>query len=268
VFRHFCGDLALTSGVSAIVLVLRLRGARWMVLFLFVVMMSILNLESLRMAFTRSPGVGWLTALALFSRSGCDLRSRLGDGRHEGPGRPPADYSNTRALGQCSYTKYSIRSNRGLPSAGCALAAIPLRSAIVPGTRCRTSRSRVRNGLPTIIFKKILIKNIKDKKKSVRENGGGEAAHDYSGSYLTRRKPVLAVGGGFSDRKTVILAADVHELLLLAAQLLSSPSRVTGRPIHGQVFVFLRAHRGRRGVAIGLAILVVLSASDVHHVEA
>ena len=92
----------------AIVLVLVYVGAV-MVLFLFVVMMLDVNLEELKRGFTRFAWLGWLTACALVAEiitvvwrhglTGIDV------GRGFAP--EPADFSNTRALGQVLYTRYA-----------------------------------------------------------------------------------------------------------------------------------------------------------------
>ena len=96
--------LLLHAEFLAITLVLVYVGAV-MVLFLFVVMMLDINFDKLREGFWRflpvAGGIGSLMALEMavllgFSESASRLSSAS----------PPADYSNTKALGQVLYTDY------------------------------------------------------------------------------------------------------------------------------------------------------------------
>ena len=92
----------------AIVLVLVYVGAV-MVLFLFVVMMLDINLAELRRGFTRFAWLGWLTALALIAEIVTVVWSHglTGLDASRGVIPEPADYSNTRALGEMIYTRYA-----------------------------------------------------------------------------------------------------------------------------------------------------------------
>ena len=92
----------------AIVLVLVYVGAV-MVLFLFVVMMLDINLAELKQGFTRFAWLGWITALALIAEIiGVIWGHGLG-GIDVGRGfvSEPANYSNTRELGEVLYTRYA-----------------------------------------------------------------------------------------------------------------------------------------------------------------
>ena len=87
----------------AITLVLVYVGAV-MVLFLFVVMMLDINLERLREGFWKNlPLAGAVGALMVIEMAGLFLRAATGTAP---PGAPPADYSNSKALGAVIYTDY------------------------------------------------------------------------------------------------------------------------------------------------------------------
>jgi len=87
----------------AIVLVLVYVGAV-MVLFLFVVMMLDINLDRLREGFWRNlPLAGAVGVLMVVEMAALFLRAATGTGA---PGAPPADYSNSKALGAVIYTDY------------------------------------------------------------------------------------------------------------------------------------------------------------------
>ncbi len=92
----------------AIVLVLVYVGAV-MVLFLFVVMMLDISLAELKRGFTRFAWLGWITALAVIAEIiGVIWGHGLGGiDVSRGFVSEPADYSNTRALGQVLYTRYA-----------------------------------------------------------------------------------------------------------------------------------------------------------------
>jgi len=90
----------------AIVLVLVYVGAV-MVLFLFVVMMLDINVEGLRSGFTRYAWLGALTALVVIVQMVSVYWVKgLGIDATQGAPPLPADYSNTRALGEVLYTQY------------------------------------------------------------------------------------------------------------------------------------------------------------------
>ena len=122
----------------AIVLVLVYVGAV-MVLFLFVVMMLDINLAELRRGFTRFAWLGWLTALALIAEIVTVVWSHglTGLDASRGVIPEPADYSNTRALGEMIYTRYAYPFE---------LAAVLLLVAIVAAI---TLTMRRRQGLKT-----------------------------------------------------------------------------------------------------------------------
>ena len=87
----------------AITLVLVYVGAV-MVLFLFVVMMLDINLDRLREGFWRNlPLAGAVGVLMVVEMAALFLRAASGT---TPPGAPPADYSNSKALGAVIYTDY------------------------------------------------------------------------------------------------------------------------------------------------------------------
>ncbi len=98
--------LLIEAEFLAIVLVLVYVGAV-MVLFLFVVMMLDINVEEIRRGFTRFAWLGWLTAFAVISQIvGVVWFRRLGIDATVGAVPLPANFSNTRALGEVIYTQY------------------------------------------------------------------------------------------------------------------------------------------------------------------
>ena len=98
--------LLLQAEFLAIVLVLVYVGAV-MVLFLFVVMMLDINVEELRKGFTRYAPLGAIVAfIMVFEIVNVVYVTRLGLDRLPAAPPPPADYSNTRALGSVLYTDY------------------------------------------------------------------------------------------------------------------------------------------------------------------
>jgi NADH-quinone oxidoreductase subunit J len=98
--------LLIQAEFLAIVLVLVYVGAV-MVLFLFVVMMLDINLEEIRLGFTRFAWLGWLVALAVIIEI-VGVVAAVGFGLDVGAGVTPlpAGYSNTRDLGTVLYTDY------------------------------------------------------------------------------------------------------------------------------------------------------------------
>jgi NADH-quinone oxidoreductase subunit J len=95
--------LLLYAEFLALTLVLVYVGAV-MVLFLFVVMMLDINLERLRQGFWKNLPLAGLVGV-LMAAEMVALLARGAAG--EGPGvAPPADYSNTKALGQVLYTDF------------------------------------------------------------------------------------------------------------------------------------------------------------------
>ena len=98
--------LLIEAEFLALVLVLVYVGAV-MVLFLFVVMMLDINLEEIRLGFTRFAWLGWLVALAVIIEI-VGVVAAVGFGLDVGAGVAPlpAGYSNTRDLGTLLYTDY------------------------------------------------------------------------------------------------------------------------------------------------------------------
>ena len=91
----------------AVVLVLVYVGAV-MVLFLFVVMMLDINLEELRLGFTRFAWLGWLTALVVVLEiAGVVAARTFGIDVSRGAAPVPAGYSNTAELGRVLYTQFA-----------------------------------------------------------------------------------------------------------------------------------------------------------------
>jgi NADH-quinone oxidoreductase subunit J len=79
-----------------------------MVLFLFVVMMLDINVESLRSGFTRYAWLGWITAaVVIVEIVGVVTAKTMGIDVTKGPAPQPEGYSNTTELGTVLYTKYA-----------------------------------------------------------------------------------------------------------------------------------------------------------------
>ncbi len=97
--------LLLEAEFLALVLVLVYVGAV-MVLFLFVIMMLDINIAVLREGFTRYMPVGALVGLAIVVEMGLVLVRYFALPAGAAPKRFPADYSNTRMLGDVLYTHY------------------------------------------------------------------------------------------------------------------------------------------------------------------
>src|SRR5438552_12880128 len=76
-----------------------------MVLFLFVVMMLDINIDTMREGFWRNLPVG-LTVAILMAAEMITLVFRGAAGEGPGPGAPPPDFSNTKALGRVLHTDY------------------------------------------------------------------------------------------------------------------------------------------------------------------
>src|SRR5579871_2290425 len=91
----------------AVVLVLVYVGAV-MVLFLFVVMMLDINIEEMRIGFTRYAWLGWITALAVILEiAGVVAARTFGVDVSRGATPVPAGYSNTSELGRVLYTQFA-----------------------------------------------------------------------------------------------------------------------------------------------------------------
>ena len=99
--------LLIEAEFLAVVLVLVYVGAV-MVLFLFVVMMLDINVESLRSGFTRYAWLGWITAaVVIVEIIGVVTAKTMGVDVSKGPTPQALDYSNTTELGTVLYTKYA-----------------------------------------------------------------------------------------------------------------------------------------------------------------
>jgi len=99
--------LLIEAEFLAVVLVLVYVGAV-MVLFLFVVMMLDINVESLRSGFTRYAWLGWITAaVVIVEIVGVVTAKTMGVDVSKGATPTAADYSNTTELGVALYTKYA-----------------------------------------------------------------------------------------------------------------------------------------------------------------
>jgi NADH-quinone oxidoreductase subunit J len=98
--------LLIEAEFLAVVLVLVYVGAV-MVLFLFVVMMLDINVESLRSGFTRYAWLGWITAaVVIVEIVGVVTAKTMGIDVSKGGTPTAVDYSNTTELGVALYTKY------------------------------------------------------------------------------------------------------------------------------------------------------------------
>jgi NADH-quinone oxidoreductase subunit J len=99
--------LLIEAEFLAVVLVLVYVGAV-MVLFLFVVMMLDINVESVRSGFTRYAWLGWITAaVVIVEIVGVVTAKTMGVDVSRAPTPQAADYSNTTELGTVLYTKYA-----------------------------------------------------------------------------------------------------------------------------------------------------------------
>ena len=99
-----CIWLLLGAEFLAITLVLVYVGAV-MVLFLFVVMMLDINLDRVRQGFWRNLPVALFVAVVMVIELALVLMTSFNDPQSNVPPLP-ADYSNTKALGQLLYTDY------------------------------------------------------------------------------------------------------------------------------------------------------------------
>jgi NADH-quinone oxidoreductase subunit J len=128
--------LLLEAEFLAITLVLVYVGAV-MVLFLFVVMMIDINIARMREGFARYLPIGGIVAATAVAIMGLAVgRNNFGLDKWPAPMAKPADYSNTRELGEQLYTTYvypfEIASVVLLVA---IVAAIALTLRIRPGTR-------------------------------------------------------------------------------------------------------------------------------------
>jgi NADH-quinone oxidoreductase subunit J len=99
--------LLIEAEFLAVVLVLVYVGAV-MVLFLFVVMMLDINVESLRSGFTKYAWLGWITAaVVIVEIVGVVTAKSMGVDVTKGAPPQPEGYSNTTELGTVLYTKFA-----------------------------------------------------------------------------------------------------------------------------------------------------------------
>ena len=99
--------LLIEAEFLAVVLVLVYVGAV-MVLFLFVVMMLDVNVETLRSGFTRYAWLGWITAaVVIVEIIGVVTAKTMGIDVSKGQTPQALDYSNTTELGTVLYTRYA-----------------------------------------------------------------------------------------------------------------------------------------------------------------
>ena len=77
-----------------------------MVLFLFVVMMLDINIDKLREGFWGNLPLAALVGILMAAEMVALFLDRFGSDQVRIPGAPPADYSNTKALGAVIYTDY------------------------------------------------------------------------------------------------------------------------------------------------------------------
>ena len=77
-----------------------------MVLFLFVVMMLDINVDRMRQGFWKNLPVAAFVGVVIVLELAMVLKAQFGTVRAAYAPRLPADYSNTKALGQLIYTEY------------------------------------------------------------------------------------------------------------------------------------------------------------------
>jgi NADH-quinone oxidoreductase subunit J len=154
--------LLIEAEFLAIVLVLVYVGAV-MVLFLFVVMMLDINIETLRVGFTRYAPLGGLIALIIIIESYYVLWiKRLGLDVTGGVAPMPEGYSNTEAVGAVLYTDYVYPFQ---------LAAVVLLIAIVAAISLTMRR---RPGLKTQDVSKQVAVRRQDRVRLVKVDAEGE----------------------------------------------------------------------------------------------
>ena len=107
-FSAACIWITLEAEFLAIVLVLVYVGAV-MVLFLFVVMMLDIDLAVLRAGFARYLPVGSVIAILLILEIALVMTNAFGPGEFAAPAAHPADYSNSKELGDYSIQFMFIR---------------------------------------------------------------------------------------------------------------------------------------------------------------
>ena len=138
--------MLLEAEFLAIILVVVYVGAV-MVLFLFVVMMLDINLVPFKEGFTRYLPVAVLVALAMAAELLMVLwsKGRFGAEMFPVPMPNPADYSNTRELGELLYTNYLLPFEvAGVVLLVAILAAVALTLRTRPGIRTQNPSEQVR----------------------------------------------------------------------------------------------------------------------------
>ena len=138
--------MLLEAEFLAIILIVVYVGAV-MVLFLFVVMMLDINLVPLKEGFTRYLPVAALVAVAMSAELLMVLwsKGRFGAEMFPVPMPNPADYSNTRELGELLYTNYLLPFEvAGVVLLVAILAAVALTLRTRPGVRKQNPSEQVR----------------------------------------------------------------------------------------------------------------------------
>jgi len=138
--------MLLEAEFLAIILIVVYVGAV-MVLFLFVVMMLDINLVPLKEGFMRYLPVAALVALAMAAELLMVLwsKGRFGAEMFPVPMPNPADYSNTRELGELLYTNYLLPFEiAGVVLLVAILAAVALTLRTRPGVRKQNPSEQVR----------------------------------------------------------------------------------------------------------------------------
>ena len=239
--------LLLEAEFLAMTLVLVYVGAV-MVLFLFVVMMLDIDATTIRSHFMRYAPLGILVAVIAVAELWSVVWLR-GQGLPvlAKPAPAPADYSNTKALGEVLYTEHVYAFE---------LASFILLLAIIAAIVLTMRR---RPGLKVQdIAKQVAVR--RDERLRIVKN------EDRDGLMLTLTHYLMlsgvlfsiSVAGIFINRKNMILLLMCIELLLLAVNFnFIAFSHFLGN-LDGQIFVFFILTVAAAEAAIGLAILVVL----------
>jgi NADH-quinone oxidoreductase subunit J len=259
--------MLLKAEFLAITLVLVYVGAV-MVLFLFVVMMLDINIDSMRQNFWRTFRwrrlIGALIALEMAAVLMGGFRVS------EAPKAPAAvvqarqaveQYSNTKELGKLLYTQYLYPLEIAaviLLVAMIAAIALTLRERkdskhIDPSQQVRVRRA-------TVLKWSSLRHDAPRRRTCGRARRGGQGMTLTLGHFLSLGAILFALSviGIFLNRKNLIVLLMAIELMLLAVNMnFVAFSHYLG-DMHGQVFVFFILTVAAAESAIGLAILVLL----------
>ncbi len=242
--------LMLDAEFLGIVLVLVYVGAV-MVLFLFVVMMLDIDIQRIRQ-FRREVVVYWPLAVAVagfvvFAIVNVVVVKHLGGASYRTAPALPADYSNTRILGNGAVHPLCVShaDRRGHPAGGERRGDHP---HAAPAHRRQAAEHCKAGG------------GAGKGPRSNRENDLREATMITLTHILVLSGILfsIAVAGVFLNRKNIIILLMCIELMLLAVNFnFVAFSRFSG-DIGGQIFVFFILTVAAAEAAIGLAILVVL----------